>query len=278
MDPTREDAFDRIVAHIDRSRRSWNSPTFVVGPFTLYPDYARPALGAAAFTESDVRELLRCANEEPQWASIATNVLLVEWNELEWIVESVSELAPAVSQAGLTVSTNPLLIKRSDTDAGSGPAPIDAETEIVDPDSDPRELIAAWRFLDPVGSAPPRTAGQILRRIRRTAASISDDEVAREMRNRAASGGYGEAVVRFQGRIVGAGMHEPFLDVSEITHLAVLPSFRRRGFGTALAAALAAQAFDNGVDLVFVESAPQAATMYERAGFQLIGAIGRAAL
>jgi hypothetical protein len=41
---------------------------------------------------------------------------------------------------------------------------------------------------------------------------------------------------------------------------------------------VSAIAFDTGVNLVFVESASEAVTMYERAGFQRIGAIGRAAL
>jgi ribosomal protein S18 acetylase RimI-like enzyme len=182
-----------------------------------------------------------------------------------------------VTEAGLTISTNPLLIKRSDTDAGSGLALLNAETEIVDPDSDPRELIAAWRFLGPVGSAPTRTAKKTLEQIQLAAASVSKDEVAGKMQDRAASDA-GEAVVRFEGRIVAAGMHEPCNDVSEITSLAVLPPFRRRGFGSALAEALAADAFDDRVDLVFVESASAAVKMYERAGFQQIGRIGRAAL
>jgi GNAT superfamily N-acetyltransferase len=277
MDPMREGPFDQILENIDRSRRGDRETIFSVGPFTLCWDYARPTLGSTVFTASDVRKLLRCANEEPPWASMATDELLVEWDELEWIVERVPRLAPAVSDAGLMVSTNPLLIKRSDTNAGRVPALVGAEIEIVDPDSDPRELLAAWDFMDSHAPVPPRTADTILEEIRLTAASISEFEVGSKMENRAL-GGAGEAVVRFEGRIIAAGMHERSLDAAEITSLAVLPPFRRRGFGTALAAALAADAFDGGANLVFVESAPEAATMYERAGFQTIGAIGRAAL
>jgi ribosomal protein S18 acetylase RimI-like enzyme len=277
MDQVPEEAFDRILELIDRSRRTWDgSTTSQIGPFTLDPEYARPTLGATSFTESEVRELLRCANEEPQWASIATNAFLVEWNELEWIVERVPALAPAVSNAGLAVSTNPLLIKRP-TEAGPGPVPIHAEIEICDPESDPRELIAAWKFLDPHPSAPTRTPRDALEQVRLATASVMEDEVATWVRNRTDSG-VRETVVRFRGTIVGAGMHEPFAEGSEITNLAVLPRFRRRGFGTAVAAALAADAFDNGVDLVFVESSPVAVTMYERAGFQQVGSVGRAAL
>lgn len=268
-------SIDQILANIDRSRRSYGETTFSVGPFTLHWDYARPTLGSTVFTTSDVRRLLRSANEEPPWASITTNELLVEWGGLEWIIERVPRLAPALSEAGLTVSTNPLLIKRPDTKAGF-PALIGAEIEIVDPASDPRELLAAWHFMDRQAPVPPRTAAMTFEEVRRAAASLSDFEVELKMEGRAL-GGAGEAVVRLEGRIIAAGMHERSLDDAEITSLAVLPPFRRRGFGTALAAALASDAFDGGANLVFVESAPEAATMYERAGFQKIGAIGRAA-
>jgi GNAT superfamily N-acetyltransferase len=277
MDPRREGPVDQILANIDRSRRGDRETTFSVGPFTLCWDYARPTFGSTVFTASDVRKLVRCANEEPPWGSIPTNELLVEWSGLEWIVERAPRLAPAVSGAGLTVSTNPLLIKRSDTNAGRVPALVGTEIEIVDPDSDPRELLAAWHFMDSQTPVPPRTADVTLEQIRLAAASVTEFEVGLKMENRALSGA-SEAVVRLDGRIVAAGMHERSLDAAEITSLAVLPPFRRRGFGTALAAALAADAFDGGADLVFVESAPEAATMYERAGFQLIGAVGRADL
>lgn len=188
-----------------------------------------------------------------------------------------SEARIGALQAGLTVRTNPLLIKRSDTTAGRIPAPIGAEIEIVDPDSDPRELLAAWDFLDGQAPVPPRTAEATLEEIRLAAASVSEVWVESKMQSRAL-GGASEAVARLEGRIIAAGMHERTRDVAEITSLAVLPPFRRRGLGTALAAALAADAFDGGANLVFVESAPEAPTMYERAGFQLIGSIGRAAL
>lgn len=277
MDPIRGGPFDQILANIDRSRRVDRETIYSVGPFTLCWDYARPTLGSTVFTATDVRRLIRCANEAPPWGSIATNELLVEWSELEWILERVPRLTPAVSEAGLTISTNPLLIKRFDTNAGRAPALVDAEIEIVDPDSDPRELLAAWPFMDPHASAVlPRTADMVLEAIRLEAASVSEVLVEAKMQSRAL-GGASEGVVRLEGRIIAAGMHERSLDDAEITSLAVLPPFRRRGFGTALASALAADAFDRGASLVFVESAPEAATMYERAGFQMVGAIGRAA-
>ena len=278
MDPMREDAFDRILTHIDRSRRSNGATTCAVGPFTLYWDYARPTIGTTVVATSDVHDLLRRANEDPPWASIARNKLLVEWDELEWIAERHPELAGVVSDAGLAVRTNPVLIKYADAITKTASiTPIGAQAEKVGANSDPRELLAAWRFADATGPAPLQSPEGVLDGIRRVAASLSEDEVATWRRHHADAGS-GQVVVRSQGRIVALGMHEPSAEVSEITSLAVLPPFRRRGFGTALAAALAADAFDRGKDLVYVESAPEAAELYVRAGFQLIGSIGRASL
>ena len=278
MDPMREDAFDRILAHIDRSRRSNGATTCAVGPFTLYWDYARPTIGTTVVATSDVHDLLRRANEDPPWASIARNKLLVEWDELEWIAERHPELAGVVSDAGLAVRTNPVLIKYADAITKTASiTPIGAQAEKVGANSDPRELLAAWRFADATGPAPLQSPEGVLDGIRRVAASLSEDGWRHGgdiMPTRAPA----RSSCGPQGRIVALGMHEPSAEVSEITSLAVLPPFRRRGFGTALAAALAADAFDRGKDLVYVESAPEAAELYVRAGFQLIGSIGRASL
>ena len=279
MDPMREDSIDQILANIDRSRRVDRGNVFSVGPFTLCWDYARPTLGSTVFTASDVRNLLRYANESrrgTRWLRTSSS-----WSGMSWNGSSsaLPRLAPAtcprqVSRFGRTHSSASAPAPLRWT---ASRAPLGAEIEIVDPDSDPRELLAAWHFADATGPAPLQSPEGVLDGIRRVAASLSEDEVATWRRHHADAGS-GQVVVRSQGRIVALGMHEPSAEVSEITSLAVLPPFRRRGFGTALAAALAADAFDRGKDLVYVESAPEAAELYVRAGFQLIGSIGRASL
>lgn len=263
-------AFGRIDAYVESYCRSMVDRIHDAGPFRLYPDYARPKPGATHFTSDDVGMLVALANENPPWASIDPHALIVEWNELEWIVEQSPGLTDAVSAAGLGVYDHPLLIEWALAEA-QAPAPPDVETEMVDPESDARELLAAWRFTDSVGRPAKATEEETLERVRTYSASLSQREV--DEWSSAHSDGVG--ALRYRGAIVAVGRHEPFDVTSAITSLGVLPAFRRRGFGAALAEALARDAFANGVELVFVESSKEAAAMYEQAGFRLAGTIGR---
>jgi ribosomal protein S18 acetylase RimI-like enzyme len=264
----REDALDRITTHFDRSRRA-EQPVFESGPFTLYWDFARPTIGATRFTVEDVKTLVRQANEDPPWGSIHPNPWLVEWNKLVWLSDQVPDLTTVVRDARMGVYENPLLIKRARFDRPPPPADPDASWEIVGPDTDLRELEAAYQFADWPGMPPPSVTteeGLALQRSRIASMPAVDPQ-------RRLDPSVGQVVVRYRGTIVAAGMHEPFGDASEITSLGVLPGFRRRGYGTTLANALAWDAFNRRVDLVFVESASDAVPMYERAGFQGVGAI-----
>lgn len=76
-------------------------------------------------------------------------------------------------------------------------------------------------------------------------------------------------VARLEGEPVGAGMYTAPLDrVTEITGLATLELFRRRGIGTALAARAVQSALQCGAEVICLTAADErAGRVYERVGF-----------
>ena len=77
------------------------------------------------------------------------------------------------------------------------------------------------------------------------------------------------------GRVVGAGLYPPPVGgLTEIAAVGVLEEFRRRGIASALSAALASSAFDQGIATPFLMAAsPAEQLVYERAGFVKAGHI-----
>ncbi|HYF65586.1 MAG TPA: GNAT family N-acetyltransferase [Herpetosiphonaceae bacterium] len=75
--------------------------------------------------------------------------------------------------------------------------------------------------------------------------------------------------LRLDGAAVAAGMRTAIhAGVAELTGIATLEPFRRRGLARHLTAALARAAFAAGADLVFLVAAtPESAYVYRRAGF-----------
>lgn len=71
---------------------------------------------------------------------------------------------------------------------------------------------------------------------------------------------------------VGGGSHNPRGQVSEMVGVGVLPAFRRRGLGAAVAHLLSRHALDNGVTTVFCGAdSSDVARVYEGVGFRRIG-------
>ena len=67
---------------------------------------------------------------------------------------------------------------------------------------------------------------------------------------------------------VGGGSHNPRGQVSEMVGVGVVPAFRRRGLGAAVAYLLSRHALDNGVTTVFCGAESiDVARVYERLGF-----------
>ncbi|MFN2459515.1 MAG: GNAT family N-acetyltransferase [Candidatus Velthaea sp.] len=78
------------------------------------------------------------------------------------------------------------------------------------------------------------------------------------------------AVVRVDGRIAGAGMLTSAYDgVAEIGGIGVLEGYRRRGYGGALTAALAARGFGGDLRMIHLTAGSRAAaSVYANVGFR----------
>jgi GNAT superfamily N-acetyltransferase len=76
-------------------------------------------------------------------------------------------------------------------------------------------------------------------------------------------------LARLAGQPVGAGLYTtPFGGLTEVTGLATLKPFRRRGIATAVVAMAAQIAFRQGVEAIYLTAADeQAGRVYERVGF-----------
>ena len=219
-----------------------------MGPFTLFvaregwPFYARPRLGEArAITAADVRVVLDLQRERglPQ--------------HIEWVHEVTPSLLPAAREAGVPVAECPLLVLGEPV---SVPDELAAPAVMLEPD-DPRFALArsavAAGFAD---SDDPRTEpvlGWDTARVRdglMSAAGAFDSD----------------------GAVMGGGSHALRGDVSELTGIAVLPRYRRRGVGAALTKALADDAATSGATTVFLSAGtPAVARVYERVGFRRVG-------
>lgn len=79
------------------------------------------------------------------------------------------------------------------------------------------------------------------------------------------------------GTAVAAGMfHTPIDGVTQISGIATLAPFRRRGIAAALTTFMTQTAFDNGVDLVYLAAANESALrVYERIGYREVGTLLR---
>lgn len=219
-----------------------------VGPFTLFvaregwPYYARPRLGSdATYTTADIGAVLARQRE-----------LDVPRN-LEWVHQTTPSLLAAAREVGMAVDECALLV----LDESLPPPAVDGVTV---------------RMLDPTepGFASARAAVD---------AGFSDRDEVRPQRVSNAIAARAEAgLLRMagafdgDGQAIGGGSHSPRDDVSELTGIAVVPSWRRRGVGAALTAALARDAHACGATTVFLSAASETvARLYEGVGFVRVG-------
>ena len=71
---------------------------------------------------------------------------------------------------------------------------------------------------------------------------------------------------------VAGGGHSPRGTVTEITGVATLPAYRRRGIGAAVTDALCRDAAGRGVGMVFLSAGSgDVARVYQRVGFARVG-------
>lgn len=77
------------------------------------------------------------------------------------------------------------------------------------------------------------------------------------------------------GRIVGYGGMQCILDEGQITDIAVLPAYRRRGIAAELLCGLLSYAREQGLSVIFLEvresNAPALSLYRDRFGFEVLG-------
>jgi len=222
-----------------------------------WPFYARPNLARTTEpTVDEIREVL------------ARQLELEVPLALEWVHDTAPSLAAVARAAGMTVQECPMLVLESLLET---PAP-DGTVRLMDAEDDDVAVVeAAIR----VGFGTPGTA-------------ISDAGVAERDDTAASLGtlrdrGFTVDGLR-KGRTimvgafvddvgaVGGGSHNPRGQVSEMVGVGVVPAFRRRGLGAAVAYLLSRHALDNGVTTVFCGAESiDVARVYERVGFRRIG-------
>ncbi len=268
------DLLDRLERYYDVVPRS-RADVEKLGPFTLFvaragwPYYARPRLGASDFTADDVRRVLdrQCTLGVPQ--------------SVEWVHETTPGLLAAAEEAGMSVQHCPLLVLYPD----QLPERPDPEVaRILGPEDD--VALRQSRAAVSLGFRDPGTdVGEegIAERDALLAAEFAEPDVALD--ERIADGSFRAAAAWLVEApalgAVGGGGHTPVDDVTEITGVAVLPRFRRRGLGALITAALAGDALESGVDVVFCSAeSVDVARVYQRVGFRRVGTacIGEAKL
>ena len=108
---------------------------------------------------------------------------------------------------------------------------------------------------------------------RDSAIADADDPGVQATNDQIRSGAFRAGCGRFAGAgPVAGGSHSPRGAVTEITGVATLPAYRRRGLGAAVTLALCADAKAAGVELCFLSAGSDAvARVYASVGFVRVG-------
>lgn len=263
------EALARLERCYDAIPRASGARVEHLGPFALFvpdgtgwPFYARPRLGLNRFTPASV-EVVRARQRE-----------LGVPEAFEWVDEVTPALRPLAETAGLKVVLAPLMV----LDPARLLAPSafsDVPVHLLDPDVPgfatdyaTGSTVARLGFGTPgtdVGPAGPAE--------RDASVAAFDPEHLTPIAAAIRSGSKAQAVaVDHAGGMLATGGYQSAEGVAEIVGVATLPSARRRGLGAAVSAALARQALDAGLELVFLSAADEAvARVYGRIGFSRVG-------
>lgn len=221
-----------------------------------WPFYARPNLARTTEpTVDEIREVL------------ARQLELEVPPALEWVHDTAPSLAAVARAAGMTVQECPLLVLEFLLET---PAP-DGTVRLMDAEDDDVAVVqAAIR----VAFGTPGTAVSDAGAADRDAAASTDASHSLDNTTDALRAGRTVMVGAFVNDVgaVGGGSHNPRGQVSEMVGVGVLPAFRRRGLGAAVAYLLSRHVLDNGVTTVFCGAESiDVARVYERVGFRRIG-------
>ena len=247
---------ERIERYYDTVPRA-NATVEQHGGLTLfvsnggYPYYARPEYGSGLAITSGAVAAVRDRQQElgvPQ--------------AFEWVHELRPELAGAVEATGMTVFSLPLMVCRTSLDPGNAAAQVRVLA------ADDAELPAVQAAIG-LGFAAPGTALGSAGDAERAEATRPDGHDG--VRRLIAAGHTVLAGAFLPAGPVGGGSYSPRDDVAEITGVATLPAYRRRGIGAALTAALVADARARGAKLVFLSAgSEEIARVYARTGFERV--------
>ena len=231
-----------------------------------WPFYARPNL--ARTTEPTVDEIRKV---------LARQLELEVPLALEWVHDTAPSLAAVARAAGMTVHECPMLVLESLLEARpprtcmtGSPAPDGAVRLMNAEDDDLAVVDAAIR----VAFGTPGTAVSDAGVAERDAAASTDASHSLGNTTDALRAGRTVMVGAFVDEVgaVGGGSHNPRGHVSEMVGVGMLPAFRRRGLGAAVAHLLSRHALDNGVTTMFCGAeSSDVARVYEGVGFRRIG-------
>jgi ribosomal protein S18 acetylase RimI-like enzyme len=239
-----------------------------VGPFTVFvsgapwPYYARPTL--------------RSGGEiTPGWVSevIVRQRALRQPVAFEWVRETAPGLGDAAAAVGLKVNFVPLLALTGAPHLSEVAGVAVRSLGADDPGLE--EALAAVE----AGFRAPGTAVGLAGiperdRLRDTVAARAEFT-----RGLIRDGHVVFAAAETDDGVIAAGSASPRGRVAELTGIATLPAWRRRGVGAAVTAALAGTVRALGVETVMLSAADDAvARVYERVGFERIGAVGEAGM
>jgi ribosomal protein S18 acetylase RimI-like enzyme len=268
MEPDR-DLLERINEYLDAAPRT-GAQAETIGPFTLFLNeghgwryYARPTPGADGFDVAALR-----AVRERQRA-------LGQPEAFEWIDELAPEVGATAEADGMQVVHHPLMVLIPDDLQTPAPSD-DIDVAIVDPDED----LAAFSAVAEVGFATRGTGvGDAGAAEAAAAAKTQNPDTIAFQRGRMFAGLTVLAAARVSGVAAAVGSHQPLDGSSEVVGVATLPSFRRRGLGSAVTATLVADALERGVGTVFLSADDDdVARVYERVGFRRVGTAGAASV
>ena len=257
--PTSTAELDDIESYYDLVPRA-NASVEQIGPFTLFvssggfPYYARPNLDTGrAVTANDVAAV-RARQRE-----------LGVPEAFEWVDELQPELAAAVRKSGLAVFQLPLMIYRN---GGDVTAPQGVEIRVM-PHDDP--ALPAVQAAIGLGFSAPGTQIGTAGDDERNAAEQSVANIHTGTRERIAQGLFTLAGAFAADGAVGGGSHSLRGAVTEITGIATLPAYRRRGIGAAVTTLLVADARERGARTCFLSAgSDDIARVYRRVGFERI--------
>lgn len=176
---------------------------------------------------------------------------------LEYIQEYAPGLAPALEAEGYALELRSTLMLCTPEALRTVPAPTHARLAPIQ-ESDPLSMIQDFMTVQRRSFGAEDAAAPSLQEAWQFRSRLS--------RVRFFAGLYGDQMVSV------ASLMQVHDRVTEIAGIATLPGYRRRGLATALTAAVAAVAFTEGAEAVFLTAgSPEAGRVYEGVGFKPIG-------